>query len=148
MRRLIYLALLFASPSFACFDSSSFDIDSFDSSSFDFVCTSSTPSVALSTTFISGSVPSTAVYRGGSAYAQDGSRYVKACSAPYAYVFGIAHSMDGALCIDTSGSVQLDVNGYGVTSDGEVVADTCEGVYFPNGIPRDAARSVCMTDVN
>ena len=150
MRRLVPLLLLFfAAPGYACFDSDAFDTDAFDSNAFDFSCSApSTPSVALSTIFISGSVPSSAVYKAGSAYASTGERYVKACSAPYAYVFGIAHSMDGALCIDTGGTVFVDVNGYGVTQEGEVVADTCEGAFFPNGIPRDASRSVCMTDVN
>lgn len=149
--------LAFATPTFANFSDDNCYVDNgyftgsyVDGGYFDAECGSggSTPTVAISTIYISGSVPSDAVFKAGSAYAVTGERYVTACTSPFIYVYGIAHRGDGATCIDTSGTVFTDIGGYGVTQEGEIVADTCEGVFFPNGVPRDAALSVCMTDVN
>ena len=104
---------------------------------------------ALSTIFVSGSLPSNAVYNAGAAYAPTGERYVADCTPPaVVYVFGIAYREDGAMCIVTSTTPDRDINGYGVTDEGEVVAARCDGRFFPNRIPRDASGSVCMTDID
>lgn len=105
---------------------------------------------ALSTTFTSSAVPDTAVFLRGTAYTPAGSRYVAECSPPtVVYNSGIAHKADGAMCIDPGETIDVELAGWALTNDGEVVAEECAPEYYVNGIPRDGTTfAVCMTEVD
>jgi hypothetical protein len=103
---------------------------------------------ALTSTFIAGAVPATAVYVRGTAFTPEGARYVADCITPDVFVQGVGHTSDGATCINPDGDIANDIAGWPVTSIGEVVAAICDPEFFVAGIPRDILGPVCMTDIN
>lgn len=102
---------------------------------------------ALNTVFTDTDVTG-AVFRAGTAYTNSGNMYVRECDPPDVYVRGIGHSHDGAMCIDPDGSIDVDLAGWALTNEGEVVAEECEAVSYANGIPRGESHKVCMTDID
>lgn len=104
----------------------------------------------LPTIYTATAVPSTAVYRGGAAFAQTGERYVTYFDADDVFYIGaIPYRNDGAMMICVDCAVVTRVRGIGLASTTAVVtATTCNPSTVVAGIPLNSDGAVCMTDIN
>jgi hypothetical protein len=97
----------------------------------------------------STSVPAGAVFLNGFAHDNDGMRYVALWPASEAVVYnrGYATRHDGAMIIDPSGTPAAYLNGWALTTRGEVIGTTSAPQLIKNGIGQLNSASVCMSEV-
>lgn len=104
----------------------------------------------LQTTFLDDetAVPASARMVAGSAFAQDGSRYVAAWPANNEVVYRgpFAHRPDGALLIASESSVVKPI-GVALTERGEVIAAVDAPDHVHNGWPLTDDGTACMTEI-
>lgn len=105
----------------------------------------------MGVTFLSDAtvVPAGAVYLNGFAHDNDGMRYVALWPASNAVVYnrGIAARHDGAMIIGPGGTAAAYLNGWALTSRGEVIGTTSAPQLRKNGIGQLNDASVCMSEV-
>lgn len=89
------------------------------------------------------------MYRGGSAYAQTGERYVAYWPASNVVFYRgpFAHRSDGALVISTDGTEFVRPQGAAVTFRGEILAIISAAQYVQNLWELTAEGFVCFSDV-
>lgn len=105
----------------------------------------------IPTIFSNSAVPATADYREGRAYSDAGEQYV--CDFPndaddVNYIEGIAYRDDGAMCVTSTGSIEAERGGYGLTDRGEVVVIADAPQVYVNGVPRRLSGEVCMSNIS
>lgn len=95
-------------------------------------------------------VPSSAVFLEGVAYAHDGSLYVcnYPASDPVTILQKVAVRNDGAIVINTSGTIAGYDSGFALTTQGELLVSTSAPQVYKSGLGARSDGSLCVSEVS